>query len=1109
MIWSKNKLFILIAATAYATALVPIVYADTGATIAEVFSVEGAATIRGADSKTSKPLEKQQKLYERDVIEVGQAGRVAIRFTTGYFVRLSGGSSLEIKGETLNLASGKLHFFNREADGNVQINTPLVSAAVRGTELEVTTTTQESVVTVVEGAATAKNSFGAADLASNEIATTQRGKAPVKSLLVSSDTFAQWTISMPRIVSAQEASSIKASHQDTTQLNNALTQISDGRIDSGRATISTLRNKISSPALDAQELLFALAERDSKRADSLAESLAGARTQSVAAVLARSYYFQRLGKLEASQDEIASALKIWPNNELLLARAAELDLYFGRVDAASDAIQTACGAVCTAPALLMLKGYVYLAHDQGELALDTFRTVLTQAPSMSEAYLGQGLAQARLKDLEAAKQSFETAIALDPRRSSYRSYLGKVGFERDNYRDAYREYAEAERLDPQDPTPHLYRAYARIADNDPLGAIDDIETAIQKNDNAAVYRSRMLLDQDTAVRSSALSRAFRETGFQDAARVEAIRSVQSDPMNYSAYRLLAESYDTFFFADTAISERRRSRLLAPVGLNLQTATDAALSLSAYDTLLDGNNTRTGFAYSYDGRDKSHIPSAITVGKQDSMAWQLSASSALIGTSLSADRYLKDTELNGIFEYGIDYGKKIMFEGAGRFIDNRDRDAAEDTIDTTIGKASLSYVQKEDADTAFIADVGTERVLDQVGASATDRTVGFTILGDDPFSDLDTLILDQNIYEQTNVSRAGLQYLKTGDRFSWQFGSQLIHQTPHRREDSLITDDSLGILGGSGSTIKTQSQTNLTGHDAYGYLTTKLADSAHLTTGIVRTDLQLDKAEVAPFIDETASNGRFSPKVGATWEPTKHTLFRTSYTESLRKSSLEDFVSLEPSFVAGLPQRFTDFSGTTSRDFGVGLDWKDPGNTYLGSEYVYRRLSSPLWLIDESITVDPVAGSGQYDTSAQDESLDHRRQHLLRNYINQRLTPTSALTFTYRRTQDDSADAGLADSIKDDTLSATLRWFGASGFFAYVEENWRRQSLVNRSDMEDGVDTAWISNAGIGYRLPHRRGRILLEGLNIFDQSFLFDQSTGFQEFIKPDAAIRLLFETNF
>ncbi len=1086
--------------------VVSIAVAEVPSMAAEVFSIEGTASYKEHGSQTVKQLVKSQKLFDGDLINVGDTGRVAIRFTSGYFVRLSSGSSLEIKGESLNLNQGKLHFFNRAADDNVLINTPLVSAAVRGTELEVTTSSQQSIVTVVEGSADAKNKFGLASLAAGEVATTNKGSAPVKSLLVSSDTFAQWTISMPRIISSDEASSITKNSNDAKILEGALRDFSKGSIDSGRKALTLVQKNTSSPALDAQELLFALSENDSKKAKLLSEKISD--SKSSAAVLARSYYFQSEGKLEQSKKEIDAALIANPDNQLLLARSAELNLYFGKINAASADIEKACGSVCTEPSLLMIKGYIELAKDNGDEALSTFNSVIAASPSTSEAYLGQGLAYSRSRDLTSAKKSFETAIALEPRNSSFRSYLGKIAFENDNYKEAYREYAEAERIDSNDPTPHLYRAYAKIAENNPLGAIDDIEKAIEKNDNKAVYRSRMLLDQDSAVRASALSRAFRETGFNDAARVEAIRSVQADPMNYSAYRLLAESYDTFFFADTALSERRRSRLLAPVGMNLQTATDAALSLNAYDTLLDGNNTRSGFAYSYDGRNENHIPSAITVGKNGKTAWQFSASSAISGSTKSANTYLRDTELNTSVEYAIDFSKKILFEGNGRFIDNQDLNSEEDKINTTVGKTSLSYVQRMDADAVFIADIGAERVLDRVRSSATERTVGFELLGEDGFSDLDTLTLDQLVHEQTNLYRSGLQYMTSGDRFSWTFGSQLLHQVPNRREESDVTNDSLGVLAG-GASLNNSSSTNLTGHDAYAYLRTKVSDTFNITTGLVRTDLQSDKAEVAPFIDETASSGRFSPKVGAAWDAYKNTLVRASYTESLRKSSLEDFVSLEPSFVSGLPQRFTDFSGTTSKDIGFGVDWKDPGKTYVGSEYVYRRLSSPFWAINENLTFDQSTGSGGYDVAADSGSLDHRNQHLLRNYINQKISDTSAITFTHRRTQDSSSDSGFADSIKDDTLSATLRWFGSSGFFAYAEESWRRQSLVNRSDMNDGVDAAWFTNVGLGYRLPNRRGRFLLEGLNVFDQSFMFDQSTGFNEFIKPDAAVRLLFETNF
>ena len=57
-------------------------------------------------------------------------------------------------------------------------------------------------------------------------------------------------------------------------------------------------------------------------------------------------------------------------------------------------------------------------------------------------------------------------------------------------------------LDPQDPTPYFYDAIQKQTTNRPVEALQDLQKAIELNDNRAVYRSRLLLDSDLAARSA-------------------------------------------------------------------------------------------------------------------------------------------------------------------------------------------------------------------------------------------------------------------------------------------------------------------------------------------------------------------------------------------------------------------------------------------------------------------------------------------------------------------------------------------------------------------------------------------------------------------------------
>ena len=62
------------------------------------------------------------------------------------------------------------------------------------------------------------------------------------------------------------------------------------------------------------------------------------------------------------------------------------------------------------------------------------------------------------------------------------------------------QYGMAQTLDPKDPTPYFYDAIKKQSINRPVEALEDMQKAIDLNDDRAVYRSKLLLDADLAAR---------------------------------------------------------------------------------------------------------------------------------------------------------------------------------------------------------------------------------------------------------------------------------------------------------------------------------------------------------------------------------------------------------------------------------------------------------------------------------------------------------------------------------------------------------------------------------------------------------------------------------
>jgi hypothetical protein len=166
--------------------------------------------------------------------------------------------------------------------------------------------------------------------------------------------------------------------------------------------------------------------------------------------------------------------------------------------------------------------------------------------------------------------------------------------------------------------------------------LQDLQKSIELNDNRAVYRSQLLLDQDNATRGISLARAYREVGFDQLAVRESSISVNADPNNSSAHRFLADSYLTLPRHEIARqSELLQSQLLQPLNatpIQPQLTEDNFFVLKGAEPAFAGFNeyaplfTRNGLALQADllgGNLGTWGDQIILSGIQDRLAFAIS------------------------------------------------------------------------------------------------------------------------------------------------------------------------------------------------------------------------------------------------------------------------------------------------------------------------------------------------------------------------------------------------------------------------------------------------------------------------------------------------------
>ncbi len=342
------------------------------------------------------------------------------------------------------------------------------------------------------------------------------------------------------------------------------------------------------------------------------------------------------------------------------------------------------------------------------------------------------------------------------------------------------------------------------------------------------------------------------------------------------------------------------------------------------------------------------------------------------------------------------------------------------------------------------------------------------------------------------------------------GASIININSDRFDDPQVIEDSLGELTGKGIKLPNSQENQLTSHSLYGYETVHLTDWFHLTGGMAYEAVEQELREIPSFTQGTQNQHRLSPKFGLVANPIDNLTVRSSYSEGLRKSVLEDQVSIEPTMVGGINQRFNDLSGTQNRQYGVGLDWKIPQSTYTGIEWSRRHIIEPLSFTTNEFVIDFDTDSSTSNSVLYDgTNYYHAEQDFVRGYFSQVLTTRFVASVDSRYSKQRFTDPESFERIEDSRSTATIKYFDPSGLILFSRALWRYQNDIGSVDFSDPSESFWHFDLGAGYRLPGRKGIVRLELRNILDKSYTLNQTTGFDDILSPSRAVFLTARFNY
>ncbi len=824
--------------------------------------------------------------------------------------------------------------------------------------------------------------------------------------------------------------------------------------------------------------VIAVAENDNQTA--LVDARRGVELSpsSAPAKIALSYALQANNQISEARDTLLQAVAQQPDDALAWARLGELELMLGDREAALAAAQRAASITPNLSRTQLVLGFNALALFRNGEAQAAFERAITLDSADPMAHLGLGLARISAGDLTAGRRDLEAAVALSSSDALLRAYLGKAYFaERRHPLDA-QQYGIAKELDPLDPTAYLYSGILNQTINRPVEAVADLERSIELNDNRAVYRSRLLLDQDRAARGTSLARAYNDLGFEQLGVNEASKSLSFDPSNASAHRFLADSYLGGRRTDIArVSEMLQAQMLQDVNLN---PIQPSLAVTNLNIITGEGPARPGFNEFTPLFLQNQAQATISgfAGNNNTDGGQVLVSGVYDGLSLSAGAFTYDSDgwrpNNGLQEDVYDvYGQWAISPKVNLQAEYRRRNTREGDLAFNFDPA------------VYLEDKTTERDQDtwRVGARFSPRNDSDILISyinnrrdetqnsSQPLDPFVSAFFNNDLNEKGNQWEG--QYIFRHDLFNAIAGVAYSKTDVDETVDVSFVDVEFGPLFAD----STRSSYERKSSKGYLYLRLNSFSDLEWTLGA-----SYDDYDDQVFAAKTSLN----PKFGVRWTPREDLALRAAAFKTL-KPALVDNRTLEPTEIAGFNQFLDDPNATAAWRYGAGADWRINQRLAVGAEATWRTLDEPV------LSIDGLTGESRQITENRDEQL-----HRIYLYWTptQRVGVTTEIKYDLFTSEEGELTAfgNLPTRVRTVSIPLVGTYFHPSGFFGALGGTFVDQS-VERSELAtfgQGEDSFFLVDATLGYRFPKRRGQISFGVKNIFDTDFYY-QDDSFRE----------------
>ncbi len=478
--------------------------------VAKLISLQGQVAVSRASDPHWKPARIGQPLEAGDSVRTGPASSASILCVDESQIRLNENTIVILKSiapsprlqpvtpakgqpspaSHYEVPQGEIWLRNKHEKFHFELETPAVTAIIRGTELNIKVQRNGATrVILLEGNVCIANPQGEVCLRPGEEGYAVPGQKPTKRLLVQPADAVQWVLYYPGIISYRDLPLTPLAGEFRTPPGPPAVAplIREGEAAYDQGLLSEAGEKAQAvlakdPENSRALTLLGWVSLQKYIPDEALKQFRQVRQPDDLTIVGLALALYELGDATGPYQSISAAMQKGKPSSLLVTMSGYTALMAGRVEEARSRLEAAVNLPPPAPRLARaLLVQIDLVQNRKEAAQTEASQALALAPDSPMALFSMGLVKMAAFNLTAATRYLEKAIDADPRFVEAYVYLAKIWLGSEYLSRAQRTIDKALHLAPSDPLVLSLAGFVRLAFRDYSEAFQYWNRALQAN----------------------------------------------------------------------------------------------------------------------------------------------------------------------------------------------------------------------------------------------------------------------------------------------------------------------------------------------------------------------------------------------------------------------------------------------------------------------------------------------------------------------------------------------------------------------------------------------------------------------------------------------------